>query len=171
MQQGIMDRFRSLPMTCSSVLLGRQVSEIARNMASIVVMLILGYLVGFRLRGTILQTLAAFGLLISFGFAFSWLAAVIGLTARSPAAAQGAGLFWLFPFTFISGAFVPTETMPGWLQLVARNSPITAVVYAMRAWFGGQGAAAAGWQALGWTICVTAVFMPLAISRFRRRDT
>jgi ABC transporter DrrB family efflux protein len=170
MQRGIMDRFRSLPMTSSSILLGRQVSEMSRNVVAIVVMVVAGLLVGFRFQGGLLVTLAGFGLLLLFGFAFSWIAALIGLTVRSAQAAQSAGLVWLFPFVFLSSAFVPTATLPGWLRVIAENSPITAIVNTLRAWFGGQMAGSAAWVSLAWVIGLTAVFMPLSIARFSRRD-
>lgn len=168
MERGIMDRFRSLPMTSSSVLLGRQITEIVRNVAAIVVMIVAGLLVGFRFQGDLPAVLGAFGLLLLFGFAFSWLAAVIGLTAGSAEAAQGAGLLWLFPFTFLSSAFVPTETMPGWLRVYTDHSPVTVVVDTLRAWFTGQAAGPAAWQSLAWSVGVTAVFMPLAMYLFRK---
>jgi ABC transporter DrrB family efflux protein len=170
MQRGIMDRFRSLPMTSSSVLMGRQVTEIFRNLVSIVVMVVAGLIVGFRFQGSLLDTLAGFGLLLLFGFAFSWLAALIGLSVRSAQAAQSAGLVWLFPFVFLSSAFVPTSSMPTWLRVIADYSPVTVVVNTLRAWFGGQPAGANVWISLAWAIGLIAIFMPLSIARFNRRD-
>lgn len=170
MQRGIMDRFRSLPMTTSSILLGRQVSEMFRSLVALVVLTVAGLLIGFRFQGGWPETFAGFALVLMFGFAFSWVAALIGLTVRSAQAAQSAGLFWLFPFIFLSSAFVPTETMPGWLRVVADNSPVTALVNTLRAWFGGQPAGATAWKALAWVVILTAVFMPLSIMRFNRRD-
>jgi len=170
MQRGVMDRLRSLPIAGSSVLLGRQVTEIFRNLVSIAVMAVAGLIIGFRFQGSVLQTLAGFGLLLSFGFAFSWLAAMIGLSVQSVQAAQSAGLFWLFPFVFLSSAFVPTETMPTWLRIFAENSPVTSVVNALRAWFGGQPAGDSAWVSLAWIVGLIAVFMPLSIARFNRRQ-
>jgi ABC transporter DrrB family efflux protein len=170
MQRGIMDRFRSLPMTTSSVLMGRQITEILRNVITIAVMVVAGLLIGFRFRGTMAETLAGFGLLLLFGFAFSWLAAFIGLSVGSAQAAQSAGLVWLFPFVFLSSAFVPTQTMPIWLRVFAERSPITAIVNTLRAWFDGQSAGAAPWMALAWALGLIAVFMPLSIARFNRGE-
>jgi ABC transporter DrrB family efflux protein len=170
MQRGIMDRFRSLPMTTSSVLMGRQITEILRNVITIAVMVVAGLLIGFRFRGTLAETLAGFGLLLLFGFAFSWLAAFIGLSVGSAQAAQSAGLVWLFPFVFLSSAFVPTQTMPIWLRVFAERSPITAIVNTLRAWFDGQSAGAAPWMALAWALGLIAVFMPLSIARFNRGE-
>lgn len=171
MQRGIMDRFRSLPMTSSSVLLGRQLSEVVRNVITICVTVVIALLVGFRFHGSLLDTLAGFGLLLLFGFAFSWLAALIGLLAGSAEAAQGAGLVWLFPFTFVSSAFVPASSMPWWLQGYATHSPVTVMVDTLRAWFNGQPAGPSAWEALAWSIGLTAVFVPLATARFNRRNT
>lgn len=170
-QRGIMDRFRSLPMTNSSVLMGRQVSEMVRNLVAIVVMVVVGLLVGFRFHTGPLEILAGFGLLLLFGFAFSWLAAWIGLSAASTEAAQGLGLIWLFPFTFVSSAFVPAETMPRWVRVFAENSPVTLLVDTLRAWFSGRPAAGSAWGSLAWIIGITAVFMPIAIARFQRRSS
>lgn len=170
MERGVMDRFRSLPMTDSSVLMGRQFSEIVRNVISIVVMVAVGLLLGFRFHGNLTQTIAGFGLLLLFGFAFSWLAALIGLASGSTEAAQSAGMLWLFPFTFVSSAFVPTSTMPAWLRLYASHSPISALVDTLRAWFGGYADGARPLESAAWCMVIIAIFMPLAIARYRRRD-
>jgi len=168
MQRGIMDRFLSLPISSSSVLLGRQLSEILRNIGLICVLVVMSLIVGFRFHGTLLSVLGGMGLLLLFGFAFSWVATFIGLVSGSAEAAQSAGLMWLFPFTFVSSAFVPTSTMPGWLQLYAKHSPITTVADTLRLLFNGQPASTSVWEALAWSIVIMAVFMPLAIHRFRR---
>lgn len=168
MQRGIMDRFLSMPISSSSVLLGRLLSEILRSIGLICVLVVMSLLVGFRFHGTFLSVLGGMGLLLLFGFAFSWIATFIGLVSGSAEAAQSAGLMWLFPFTFVSSAFVPTSTMPGWLQLYAKHSPITAMADTLRHWFNGQPATSSVWEALAWAIVIIAVFMPLSISRFRR---
>jgi len=168
MQRGIMDRFLSLPISSSSVLMGRQLTEILRNIGLICVMVVMSLIVGFRFHGSWLSVLAGIGLLLLFGFAFSWVATFIGLVSGSAEAAQSAGLMWLFPFTFVSSAFVPTSTMPWWLQVYAKHSPISAMVDTLRALFNGQPANSSPWEALAWSIGITLIFMPLAISRFRR---
>lgn len=168
MQRGIMDRFLSLPISSSSVLMGRQFSEILRNILLICVLVVVSLLVGFRFQGSLSSVLLGMGLLLLFGFAFSWVAALIGLASGSAEAAQSAGIMWLFPFTFVSSAFVPTSTMPGWLQLYAQNSPITSMVDTLRFLFNGQPATSSMWVSVAWSIGITAVFMPLAIARFRR---
>jgi len=168
MQRGIMDRFLSLPISSSSVLMGRQFSEIVRNVLLIVVLVVVSLIVGFRFQGSLASVLLGMGLLLFFGFAFSWVAALIGLASGSAEAAQSAGIMWLFPFTFVSSAFVPTSTMPGWLQVYAQHSPITSMVDTLRILFNGQPPTSAIWISLAWSIGITAVFMPLAIARFRR---
>ncbi|HEU4711119.1 MAG TPA: ABC transporter permease [Pyrinomonadaceae bacterium] len=168
MQRGIMDRFLSLPISSSSVLMGRQFSEILRNVLLIVVLVVVSLIVGFRFQGSLPNVLLGMGLLLFFGFAFSWVAALIGLASGSAEAAQSAGIMWLFPFTFVSSAFVPTSTMPGWLQVYAQHSPITSMVDTLRILFNGQPATSAIWISLAWSLGITAVFMPLSIARFRR---
>ncbi|HEU4769622.1 MAG TPA: ABC transporter permease [Pyrinomonadaceae bacterium] len=168
MQRGIMDRFLSLPISSSSVLMGRQFSEILRNILLIVVLVVVSLLVGFRFQGSLANVVLGMVMLLLFGFAFSWVAAFIGLVSGSAEAAQSAGIMWLFPFTFVSSAFVPTSTMPWWLQLYAQNSPITSMVDTLRFLFNGQPASSALWTSLAWSLGITAVFMPLAIARFRR---
>ncbi|MFI6394632.1 ABC transporter permease [Nonomuraea sp. NPDC050547] len=168
MRNGVMDRFRSLPMTRSSVLLGRIASEVLRGVITLTVMLGCGLLVGFRFHGSPGRIAAGFGLLLAFGFAFSWVAAWIGLMARSGEAAQGMGLVWVLPFTFVSSAFVPTATMPGPVRAFADHSPVTAMVDTLRAWFSGREAGEAALVTAVWILALTAVFMTLAVLRLRR---
>ncbi|WP_157248163.1 ABC transporter permease [Nonomuraea typhae] len=168
MERGVMDRFRSLPMTRSSVLLGRLLSEMLRNLLSIVVMVACGLVVGFRFHAHPGRILLGFGLLLLLGFAFSWVAAYIGLLAGSVEAAQGMGMVWVFPFVFVSSAFVPTASMPDWLRAYADHSPVTVMIDTLRAWFTGRDAGSAAVQALAWAIGLTLVFMTLSVARFRR---
>lgn len=168
MERGVMDRFRSLPMTRSSVLLGRLVSEVLRNVVSIVVMVICGLIIGFRFHAGLGQILLGFGLLLLLGFGFSWVAAYIGLLAGSVEGAQGIGMIWVFPFVFVSSAFVPTESMPGWLRAYADHSPVTVMTDTLRAWFNGQDAGSLAVQSLAWALGLIVVFMALSVTRFRR---
>jgi ABC transporter DrrB family efflux protein len=168
MERGVMDRFRSLPMTRSSVLLGRLVSEVLRNLVSIVVMVACGLIVGFRFHTGPGRILLGFGLLLLLGFGFSWVAAYIGLLAGSVEGAQGLGMIWVFPFVFVSSAFVPTESMPGWLRAYADHSPVTLMIDTLRAWFGGQDAGGLALRSLAWAAGLTLVFMTLSVARFRR---
>jgi ABC-2 type transport system permease protein/oleandomycin transport system permease protein len=166
--KGIVDRFRSLPMARSAVLLGRTLSDLVRNTFTVIVMLIVGVAVGFRPDGTVFDYVLAFVLLLLFSFAFSWIAATVGLAVGSVEAAQSGGFIWLFPLTFASSAFVPVASMPGWLQTFAEHQPVTVTVNAIRAWTLGLPVGTAGWQALAWCLGILAVFMPLSVARYKR---
>ncbi|MYS81178.1 ABC transporter permease [Embleya scabrispora] len=169
MSKGIMDRFRSMPVSRSAVLAGRTFSELARTLVAVVVMIVVGLLVGFRFDGDPLPMAGAFLLLFAFGYAFSWLAALIGMAVSGPEAAQAGGTAWLFPFTFISSVFVPVSSMPGWLRPYAEHSPVTVVVDTLRAWLGGTDAGSAAWQSLAWTVGIATVCAPLAVARYRNK--
>jgi ABC-2 type transport system permease protein/oleandomycin transport system permease protein len=168
MEKGIMDRFRSLPMTRTSVLLGHSVADVVRNIMTVAVMVVVGLLVGFRFEGGTLEAVAGVVLLLFFGFAFSWVAALIGLSVSSVEAAQSGGFLWLFPLTFASSAFAPVETMPAWLQAFAEHNPVTVTVDTLRGLFNGTPLGNEGWEALAWAVGVIAVFLPLSVLKFRR---
>ncbi len=179
LQLGLIDRFRSLPMSRVAVLLGRTSSDLVTSTISIVVTLLAGLTIGWGINTGIGETLLALGLLLFFTFAVSWVGAVIALTARSVEVAQSLGLIWLFPVTFISGAFVPVTSLPGILQTIAQWNPVTAVATAVRRLFGNsapQGfAAPTGWPAdnallYAFLCCLglIAVFAPIAIGQYRR---
>ena len=167
LQKGLVDRFRSLPMSRSAVLTGRTVADLARNAFVILVMLVVGLLVGFRPEAGVTGWAAAIGLLLLFSFAFSWIAATIGLLVRSVEAVQQASFIWLFPLTFASSAFVLTDGMPGWLRAFADNQPITQVVDAVRGLLLDQPVGSAGWLALAWCVGILLVFVPLSVSLYR----
>jgi ABC-2 type transport system permease protein/oleandomycin transport system permease protein len=168
MQKGLMDRFRSLPMSRSSVLIGRTVSDTVRNALTVAVMVAVGMLVGFRFHGSVLGSIAGVALMLLFGFALSWLAVLIGLSVGSVEAAQSAGMMWLFPLTFASSAFVPPQTMPGWLRAFAEHNPVSVTVDTLRALFNGTTVGSAGWQMAAWMIGLIVVFLPLSVAKFRR---
>ncbi|MFI0809547.1 ABC transporter permease [Streptomyces echinatus] len=169
MREGLMDRFRSMPMSRTAVLLGRTLSEIFRNVGVAGVTVGVGLLVGFRFRGGLLPALAGLLLLLLFGYAVSWFAAYLGLSVRNPEAAQAVGGVWIFPFTLISSAFVPTGSMPGWLQAYAAHSPMTAAVNALRALFTGGPATSYVLQTVAWSVGLIAVFAPLAVRKYGSR--
>jgi ABC transporter DrrB family efflux protein len=171
LQKGLVDRFRSLPMSRMAVLLGRTLADLARNGLTVIVMLLVGLAVGFRPEGSPLGWLAAVGLMLILSFSFSWVGAAIGLAVRNPEAVQAAGLIWLFPLTFASSAFVPIATMPSWLRVFAENQPITKLVDAVRAWALGQPVGSTAWIALAWCLGILAVAMPLAVRFYRRAAT
>jgi ABC-2 type transport system permease protein/oleandomycin transport system permease protein len=166
MQKGFIDRLRSLPMYPSAVLVGRTTSDLLRNAFTFVIMLVVGLLVGFRLRGGLVDSLLATLLLLSFAFAFSWIQAWIGLSVKSVEAANSAGFMWMFPLTFISSAFVAPETMPGWLQPVAEANPFTLVTNATRALYNGLDPGADLWWSVLWAAGITVVFATVSFRKF-----
>ena len=174
MQRGIIDRFRSLPMSSSAVLTGRTIADLARNLFTVIIMLTVGFLVGFRPGGTPFEFLLGILLLLGVSFAFSWISAFIGLLVRSVEAAQSGGFIWLFPLTFASSAFVPVATMPGWLQAFARHNPISVLADALRGLFHVNPALTTGdirWaliQSVAWIAGILIVFVPLSVIRYRR---
>jgi ABC transporter DrrB family efflux protein len=169
LQKGLVDRFRSLPMSKSAVLTGRTISDIVRNTFVVAVMWTVGLLVGFRPQGSFLSWLAAAGVLLLTSFAFSWISATIGLAVRSVEAAQSAGFIWLFPLTFASSAFVPTKSMPTWLRVFAEHQPVSLIVNAVRGLLLNQPDASTIWQALAWCIGILVIFIPLSVWAYGRR--
>ena len=129
LEQGFVDRLRSLPIPRSAVLAGRALADTAVLVWGLLIVTAIGFAVGFRIHGSLADALAAFGLLVVLGFAFEWLFIALGMFAGNAQAAQGLALM-VFPLTFVSSAYVPVETMPGWLQAVAEHQPITAMVAA-----------------------------------------
>ena len=169
LQKGIVDRFRSLPMSRSAVLTGRTIADLVRNAFVVLVMLLVGLLVGFRPEGSILGWIAGIGLLLLFGFALSWVGAPIGLLVRNVEAAQSAGFIWLFPLTFASSAFVMTSQMPGVLRTFAEHQPVTLVINAVRSFMLGQPVGSDGWLALIWCVGILLVFIPFSVWAYERR--
>ncbi|HEV8571289.1 MAG TPA: ABC transporter permease [Actinoplanes sp.] len=178
LQKGIIDRFRSLPMSRAAVLIGRTTSDLLNNVFVLLIMVICGLAVGWRIHTEPAEAAVGFVVLLLFGYAMSWVAAVIGLSVSSVEVAQSAGFIWMFPLTFVSSVFVASASLPGWLQPVAEWNPISAVALTMRDSWGNAGSAVArgaGFPAshplmlsLLWILGILAVFMPLAISRYRR---
>ncbi|HXF37886.1 MAG TPA: ABC transporter permease [Actinomycetota bacterium] len=175
LEQGLVDRLRSLPIPGAAVLAGRALADAGLLVWSLAVTIAIGFAVGFRTHGPMIDALAAGGLLVVFGFAFEWAFITLGMVAGSPQAAQGLALM-VFPLTFVSSAYVPVGSMPGWLQVVAEHQPLTVMVDAVRALALGPAAAAvldhgAAWyvgRSLAWAAGIVAVFAPLAVARFRR---
>lgn len=167
LSRGLIDRFRSLPMARSAVLLGRTLADGLRNLFVVCLMIGVGYLIGFRFQNGLLPALAAIFLLVLAGFALSWIQALIGLVTRESETAQVAGFLWVFPLVFASSAFVPVSTMPGWLQAFARHQPISLTVDTVRSLALG-GALDSLWQMLLWIGGILIVFVPLAVAQYRR---
>jgi ABC-2 type transport system permease protein/oleandomycin transport system permease protein len=168
LKKGLIDRFRSLPMTRSAVLTGRTLADVATNAVQLVVMLAVGFAVGFRFATSAPEVVAGIALLLLIGYAFSWVFAFIGLISSSPEAANAYGFTIIFPLTFVSSAFVPVESMPSWLQPFAEHNPITAMVDAVRALFLGLPAGNSIWLAVAWSFALIAVFGWLSSWRYRR---
>ncbi len=166
LSKGIIDRLRSLPMYPPAVLIGRTVSDLMRNMFTFVVMFLVAYAVGFRIQGGVVNAIAATALLFAFSYAFTWIQAYIGLSVKSVEAANSAGFIWMFPLTFVSSAFVSTETMPDWLQPIAEANPFTVVTNATRALYNGMDPGNDVWLSLLWAGGITVVFMVLASRKF-----
>jgi ABC-2 type transport system permease protein/oleandomycin transport system permease protein len=171
LKKGLIDRFRSLPMSSSALLTGRTFADILSNVTQIVIMVTVGLIAGFRFSTSVGEVVAGLLLCILIGYVFSWVFAVIGLLASSPEAANGYGFTVIFPLTFISSAFVPVDSMPDWLQPVAEVNPITVMVDAVRALFIGTPAGNSIWGAVVWCFVILGVFAPLAAWRYRRAVT
>jgi ABC-2 type transport system permease protein/oleandomycin transport system permease protein len=166
--KGLIDRFRSLPMARPAVLAGRTLADIATNALSLTILLITGLVIGFSFHTDALDVIAGIGLLLLFGYAFSWVFAFLGLLVSSPEAANSVGFIAVFPLTFISSAFVPVASMPEPLKSFADVNPFTVVVDAMRALWVGAPAGNYIWGAVVWSLVIIAVFSPLAVARYRR---
>jgi ABC transporter DrrB family efflux protein len=166
--KGLIDRFRSLPMARPAVLAGRTLADVVTNLLSILVLLVTGLIIGFSFGASVPEILAGFGLLLLFGYAFSWVFALLGLLVSSPEAANSVGFIAVFPLTFISSAFVPVDSMPSVLQAFADVNPFTLTVDAMRALWLGAPAGNSIWGAVAWAVGILVVFAPLAVARYRR---
>jgi ABC transporter DrrB family efflux protein len=168
LKKGLIDRFRSLPMWGPAVIAGRILADVGTNVIQLVVMFAVGIAAGFRFSNSVPEVVAGILLLLLLGYAFSWVFAFIGLSASSPEASNAYGFTILFPVTFVSSAFVPVDSMPGWLQPIAENNPFTTMVDAARALFLDTPAGNDVWGAVVWAIVITAVFSVLSVWRYRR---
>ncbi len=169
MKEGIVDRFRSLPMASSALLIGHVTADLFRNIISGIIIVIVGFLVGFRPNATPKEWLLVVGLALLFTLAISWLSAILGLMVKSLEAAQWIGFVFIFPLTFISSAFVRTETLAAPLRVFAENQPLTHVINAMRSWQVGTPMGDAGWLAFIWCVGIIVVSMALATWLFKRQ--
>ncbi|MFD8077486.1 ABC transporter permease [Streptomyces sp. NBC_00510] len=177
MHKGLIDRFRSLPMARGAVLTGRTLADLVQTALTVVVLAIVAVLVGWRVHEGLPKALAAFGLLLLLGYAFSWIGALIGLSVRTPEAATSGGLIWLFPLTFISNAFVDSNQMTPWLRHIAEWNPFSATVLACRELFGNlppNYQTPDVWPmqhpvlaSVLWSIVIILVFRTLAVRKYR----
>ncbi|QDO87583.1 ABC transporter permease [Ornithinimicrobium ciconiae] len=178
MQKGIIDRFRSLPMSRAAVLIGRTASDVIYNVLTLIIMALTGLLVGWRIRGSLFDAVAGFALLLVFAYAFSWVMAYVGLLVPSVEVINNASFMVIMPLTFISNAFVPLESFPAPLQVFAEWNPVSTVTQAARDLFGNNLPMAAPSEAwslqnpvlytLIWAVLIVLIFAPLSIARYRR---
>jgi ABC transporter DrrB family efflux protein len=169
LQKGIIERFRALPMARSAVLAGRTTADLIRNILTVIIITIVGFLVGFRPTTGVLAYIAGILLILLFAYALSWGFAVIGLSAPNSEVAQVISFPLLFPLTFASSAFVPVDQMPGWLQGFATYQPVSVTVTACRALMIGGPTAKWVIQSVLWAIGLLIVLMPLAVHKYRTR--
>jgi ABC transporter DrrB family efflux protein len=177
-QKGIVDRFRSLPIARSAVLVGRTTSDVVNNALVVVVMAVTGLIVGWRVHSSLLEVLGGFVLLLLFAYAISWVMATLGLTVRSPEVFNNASFIAIFPLTFIANTFVATDNLPGPLKPIAQWNPVSAVTQAVRQLFGNTNPAFpppdvwplrnAVWASLVWIAVILAIFIPLAVRQYRK---
>ncbi|WP_280253750.1 ABC transporter permease [Nocardia abscessus] len=178
MQKGIIDRFRSLPMASSAVLVGRTISDVVINVVSLTVMSVTGLVVGWRIRGSFLDAVLAYILLLLFAYAVSWIMAVVGLLVRAPEVFNNASFMVIFPLTFIANTFVPSEKLPPVLRMIAEWNPVSALTQATRDLFGNTNPLAPppeAWSlqhpvitSLVWVVVIMVVFVPLALRQYKK---
>ena len=168
-QKGLIDRFRSLPMSRAAVLLGRTSSDVPLNCLSLVVLLAVGFLAGFNFIGaTVGEVALGIFLLLLLGYAFSWIFALVGLYSSTPETANSIGFTAIFPLTFASSIFVPASTMPDGLRQFAEANPFTTIADAVRSLWLDTPANSDVWMAFVWCVVLIAVFAPLAVARYRK---
>jgi ABC transporter DrrB family efflux protein len=168
MQRGVIDRYRSMPMARSAVLLGRLAADTVRLTITVLVILAVGYAVGFRFENGAGPAILMLLLGVAFGVVICMISAFVGLAIRDEESVGSFGLIWLFPLTFVSSAFVPVTSMPGWLQAFAINQPVTIVIDEMRALALGGPLTLHAWQSAAWLIGIAFLFVPLAVRAYRK---
>ncbi|MCZ2096923.1 MAG: ABC transporter permease [Anaerolineae bacterium] len=171
MKEGIVDRFRSLPMSDSALVIGHITADLVRNVISGIIILLAGYAVGFRPNASAVEWLYVIGLALLFTLAISWLSAILGLLVKSLEAAQWVGFVLIFPLTFVSSAFVPTETMPRAIRFFAENQPVTHAINAIRAWLVGTPLGDSAWLSVAWSVALIAISIPITSWLYRRYST
>jgi ABC-2 type transport system permease protein/oleandomycin transport system permease protein len=167
-QRGVIDRFRAMPMARSAVLLGRLVADTLRLLVTVLIILGVGYAVGFRVQNGFVPAVLMVVLGVAFGVTICTISAYVGLAIKDEESVGSFGLVWLFPLTFVSSAFVPVASMPGWLQAFAKNQPVSIVIDEMRSLVLGGPLALHAWQSALWLAGICAVFVPLAVRAYRR---
>jgi ABC-2 type transport system permease protein/oleandomycin transport system permease protein len=168
LKSGMIDRFRSMPMSRSAFLAGRSLTDLVRSVLTLAIMVGLGIAVGFRFHAGIGSILLGLLLILAFGYAFSWMNAAIGLASKDPESAQNAATGPVFLLLFASNAIVPADTLPSWLQSFAANQPLGVSTSAVRALFEGGAAAKYVWPSLGWSVGITVVFFLISLTLYQR---
>jgi len=167
LSKGLIDRFCSLPMARSAFLTGRVIADAIRYAILVLLMVAVGYVVGFRFANGVLPVVGGLALVILFGLALTWVGVFIGMSVKDAETAQVAGFVWVFPLVFASSLYVPIETMPSWLQVFAKVNPVTPMVDAIRALSLGTSTSSAVLKVLAWDAGIILVFLPLALRRYR----
>jgi ABC-2 type transport system permease protein/oleandomycin transport system permease protein len=168
LKSGLMERFHALPMWTPAVLVGRTVADLIRNFFVVILMMIVGFLVGWRIHTSLFSLLPGISLVLLFGFAMSWIFATVGLAVKDPETAQAAAFPVLAPLVFASAAFVPVDNMPGWLQPWARNQPVSETVETFRALTLGGATQSLVIKSVLWSILIIAIFAPIAVRLYRK---
>ncbi|WP_282686356.1 MULTISPECIES: ABC transporter permease [unclassified Streptomyces] len=168
-RKGVMDRFRTMPIARSSVLIAKIVVELGRLMVAMLILLVMGFVVGMELHGSVFGLLGAVGLSAVFGAAIMWIFILLGLSMKTAQAVQGTAMLVLMPLQFGSSIFVPTETMPGWLQTFTDYNPLSNLADAARSLMQGDPVGDSVWWTLAWAAGITLVLAPLAVAKFRKK--
>ncbi|QIP86801.1 ABC transporter permease [Streptomyces sp. Tu 2975] len=168
-RKGVMDRFRTMPIARSSVLVAKIVVEVGRMLVAIAILLGVGFLLGLEIKTSVLELLGAVGLSLVFGASLTWIFILLGLTMKTAQAVQGMAMLVLMPLQFGSSIFTPPSTMPGWLESFTEYNPLSNLADAARALINGGPVAHSVWMTLGWAAAITVVTAPLAIARFRKK--
>jgi ABC transporter DrrB family efflux protein len=168
LKSGLMERFHALPMWTPAVLVGRTIADLTRNVFVVILMMVVGFLVGWRIHTSLLSLIPGILLVLLFGYAMSWIFATVGLAVKDPETAQAAAFPVLAPLVFASAAFVPVANMPGWLQPWARNQPVSVTAEAVRALTIGGPASSLVLKAILWSVLIIAIFAPIAVRLYRK---
>jgi oleandomycin transport system permease protein len=169
-RKGVMDRFRTMPIARSSVLIAKIVVEIGRMLVATAILLGMGFLLGLEIKTSVFGLLAAIGLSTFFGASLMWIFILLGLTMKTPQAVQGAAMIVLMPLQFGSSIFAPPATMPGWLQAFTDYNPLSNLADAARSLINGGPVAHSAWMTLAWAAAITAITAPLAVAKFRKKS-
>lgn len=171
MSKGIIDRFRALPMSRIAVIAGRTLSDTTRNLASMLIMIGAGAIMGFRFHNGFWGAIGMIAIMLLFGFSLSWIFAFIGMAIKDAETAQLASFVFIFPLTFASAAFVAVASMAAWLQVFARNQPVTVVVNSARHFALNLPDGGATWKILSWCAIILIIFVPLSIWQYKHQNS